>query len=221
MKYPPEFEIYLKPGRFTDSASPAVIDYAKTVTRNEDRDVDKAVALYYAIRDGFQYNPYHLDLRPQSLKASALLSRDYGYCVEKANLLAASARALGIPSRLGFANVKNHIATEKLEKILRTDVLVFHGYAELFLDGRWIKATPAFNRQLCEKLNVDPLEFDGTGDSMFQQYNREGGNFMEYLHDYGHFPDVPYDLFLQELKKHYPHVFEEQRRYEKKINIII
>ena len=26
-----------------------------------------------------------------------------------------------------------------------TDLFVYHGYAELFLDGKWVKATPAFN----------------------------------------------------------------------------
>jgi len=203
------FEKYLKPTKFMDSDHPAVIAFARKVTANIDNKTEMAVALYYAIRDGFKYNPYRMDLRPEGLKASNLLSRDYGYCIEKANLLGACARVIGIPSRLGFANVKNHIGTAKLEKILKTDILVFHGYTELYLNGKWLKVTPAFNKELCEKLNVAPLEFNGNEDSIFQEYNQKGGKFMEYLYDYGNYPDVPYDLLIKELKRHYPHIFKE------------
>jgi transglutaminase-like putative cysteine protease len=125
--------------------------------------------------------------------------------------LAASARAVGVPSRLSFYNVKNHIATERIEKILGTNVLVFHGAAELFLGGRWLKTTPAFNRRLCEKLNVAPLEFDGTSDSIFQQFDESGAVFMDYLHEYGDFADFPYELALSEMRKNYPHIFGSEK----------
>ncbi|MFQ5583212.1 MAG: transglutaminase family protein [Calditrichia bacterium] len=213
-------EKYLEPGFFMDSGHPHVIHYAREITRNIKDKKQKAIALYGAIRDGFQYDPYKLDLRPDAMKASYLLTRDYGYCIEKANLLGACARVVGIPSRLGFAIVKNHIGTAKLEKILKTDLLVFHGYTELYLNGKWLKATPAFNKELCKKLDVAPLEFDGETDSIFQEYDRQGGKFMEYIHDYGTYPDIPYDLFISELKKHYPHVFEKYDRYDEGILII-
>lgn len=201
--------IYLEPAVYIDSNSPGVVSFAREIIGNLSDPVEKAVKLYYAVRDGFNYNPHDVDLSADAMKASSLVKRNYGYCIEKACLLAACARVAGIPSRLAFANVRNHIGTEKLEKVLKTNVLVFHGFTELFLDGKWVKATPAFNRGLCEKLNVEPLEFDGKNDSIFQEYSREGNRFMEYLHDYGNFPDVPRDLFISELKKHYPHLFEK------------
>jgi len=202
-------EEYLRPAKFMNSDHAAVIAYARKITRGIEDKTEIGIALYCAIRDGFKYNPYRMDLRPEGLKASNLLSRDHGYCIEKANLLGACARVVGIPSRLGFANVKNHIGTAKLEKILKTNILVFHGYTELYLNEIWVKVTPAFNKELCEKLNVAPLEFNGKEDSIFQEYDRKGGKFMEYLYDYGNFPDVPYDLLIKELKKHYPHIFEK------------
>ena len=116
--------------------------------------------------------------------------------------------ARGIPARLHFANVRNHIGTEELERILGTDLLVFHGYTELFLEGRWVAATPAFNKELCEHLGVAPLEFDGREDSIFQQFDNAGGQFMEYVHDYGAFATIPYALMIGEWRKHYP-VFRE------------
>lgn len=203
-------EQYLQPAEFVNSDSEDVIAFAKKAIGLSTDPVEQAVKLYYAVRDGFNYNPYDIDLNAEAMKASSLLKRDYGYCVEKACLLAAVARVAGIPSRLGFAKVRNHIATEKLEERLRTNVLVFHGFTELFLDGKWIKATPAFNKSLCVKLKVDSLEFNGKEDSVFQSYSKEGGQFMEYLHDYGTFPDIPRDLFISELKKHYPHIFENR-----------
>ncbi len=199
-------ENYLRPTEFLDSDHTLVREFAERHTAGQADDVNKAVALYYAVRDGFQYDPYVLDLRRPSLKASALLAKSRGYCVEKAVLLAASARAVGIPSRLSFYIVRNHIATDRLAKALERDYLVFHGAAEMYLEDQWIKATPAFNRRLCEFLGVEPIDFDGRSDAIFQQYDRDGNVFMEYLHDYGAFDDMPYEMFLDELEKHYPHL---------------
>lgn len=204
-------EEYLQPTEFLNFDDASVKAFATRNSAGANTEREKAVKLYYAVRDGFQYNPNILDLRREGLKASDLLKRTRGYCVEKAILLAASARAVGIPSRLSFYIVRNHIATEKLEKLLQKNYLVFHGAAELFLDGKWLKTTPAFNKKLCDYLKVEPLEFDGTTDSIFQEYDREGNVFMKYLHEYGTFADLPYELYLEELKKHYPHIFEDKK----------
>ena len=202
---------YLEPTEFLDFDDRDVHEFAR---RNSDKNKtakENAVSLYYAVRDGFTYNPYTLDLRRTGLRASNLVRRKIGYCIEKAILLAACARSVNVPSRLSFYNVKNHIATERIEKILGTNVLVFHGAAELFLDGKWLKTTPAFNKKLCEKLNVAPLEFDGTKDSIFQQFDESGAVFMDYLHEYGDFADFPYELALSEMQRHYPHIFESEK----------
>lgn len=199
---------FLQPTEFLNFDDANVREFAVRNSAGAESDKEKAIKLYYAVRDGFQYNPNILDLRREGLRASDLLKRNRGYCVEKAVLLAATARAVNVPSRLSFYIVRNHIATDKLEKMLRKNYLVFHGAAELFLDGRWLKTTPAFNRQLCKCLRVEPLEFDGSAESIFQEFDKSGNVFMEYLHDYGAFADLPYELYLDELKKHYPHIFE-------------
>ncbi|HEX6126852.1 MAG TPA: transglutaminase family protein [Pyrinomonadaceae bacterium] len=199
-------ENYLKPTEFIDSDHEAVREFAEANIDGCVTETARAMSLYYAVRDGFQYDPYVLDLRRESLRASSLLKKSRGYCIEKALLLAASARAVGIPSRLSFYIVRNHIATERLAKALEKDYLVFHGAAEMYLDGKWVKTTPAFNKKLCDFLGVEPIEFDGTTDAIFQEYDREGNVFMEYLHEYGAFEDMPYQMFLDELEKHYPHL---------------
>lgn len=200
---------YLTPGEFMNSDHPDVIKYARANAGDSTDLQEKAKRLYLAVRDGFRYDAYQLDFSKKAMQASDLLQRDYGYCVEKSNLFAACCRAEGIPARLGFANVRNHLGTEKLEKKLKTDVLVFHGYAEVYLDGKWIKATPVFNKELCDKLGVAALDFDGENDNIFQAHSKTGNLFMEYLHDYGVFADVPYELFMSELRKHYAHLTTE------------
>lgn len=204
-----ELGLFLRSATYIDSDSAAVQAFASAHTTPAGSPTDNAIRLYYAVRDGFRYDPYHLDLRREAMKASSFLARDSGYCGEKACLLAAAARAVGIPSRLGFAIVRNHIGTERLEEYLKTYKLVFHGFTELYLNGKWVKATPAFNKELCDKLGVKPLEFDGENDSIFQEFDRKGGRFMEYLHDYGTFSDLPRELFISEIQLHYPHFFEE------------
>ncbi len=200
-------ERFLKPNYFVDSDHPAIIEFARRYSEGGADPVSNAIRLYYAIRDGFRYNPWNVKADRAAFKASNVLQRDRdegGHCIDKANLLAACVRVLEIPSRLHFANVRNHLGSEAFEEVLGTDLLVFHGYVELYLDGRWVAATPAFNKELCDHLGVDPLEFDGKHDSVFQEYDRRGGLFMEYVHDYGAFPDVPFDLMMSEWRKYYP-----------------
>lgn len=215
-----DLALYLKPTYFIDSHTPEIIAFANENTQGAANDTEKAVKLYYAVRDGFRYDPYHVDLREEAMKASATLKRGSGYCGEKATLLAASARAVGIPSRLSFADVKNHLSTEKLLRMLRSDIFVFHGFTELFLNGKWVKATPAFNKSLCEKFGVAPLEFNGKDDSIFHEFDG-GRKFMEYVHDYGTFSDLPRELFIQSLKKHYPHLFEENDEAHKEMGWVM
>lgn len=200
---------YLAPTHFIDSNNASVIEFAQSRTQNHKSDREKVVDLYYAVRDEILYSPYHLVLDPKQISASLTLARKTGYCVEKSLLLAAAGRVHGIPSRLGFSIVRNHISTEKFRERLRSDKFVFHGYNEFLIEGNWVKCTPAFNKTLCEKFNVPALDFDGVNDSIFQQFTADGKQYMEYLHEYGQFADFPYDLFVSELKIHYPHFFEK------------
>lgn len=193
------------PNRFVDSAHPAVIAFAQTHAAGRAPKA-AAISLYGAVRDGFRYNPYRVFFTPEHFTASGLLARppqEGGHCIDKALLLAAACRAVGIPSRLHFADVRNHIGTSALEAHLGTDRLVFHGYCELHLGGRWVAATPAFNRGLCEKLGVAPLEFDGENDSIFQEYDAAGGRFMEYIEDHGSHADIPFDKMIAAWRTHY------------------
>lgn len=197
---------YLKETVFLDFSNPKFDDFTATI--NSDLpEKELAIALYFLVREAFVYDPYHLDLRLEGLKASNVLTKKRAWCVEKANVLAACARKFSIPSRLGYAIVTNHIGVEKLEKVLRRKEIVFHGFVELFINGKWVKCTPAFDTKICRISGVAPLDWDGVHDSMFQEFENNQA-FMEYLHFYGTFSDVPMELMNSEMKKYYPHLFE-------------
>lgn len=203
---------YLTATYFIDKDHPDIIAFSKQHAKEDQSDLDQAVSLYYAVRDLIRYNPYSIEPVKDSIKASAVLAKKEGYCVAKAVLLAACLRSQGIPCRLGFADVKNHLNTERLKALMQTDLFVWHGFTEIYLDGKWVKATPAFNLTLCEAFNVKPLEFDGTSDSIFHPFDNLGNRHMEYVTDHGSFDDLPWDRALAAMKQAYPKYFETYER---------
>ena len=202
----PDLSPYLAPTYFIDSDSAGIIDYASAICRGIHSETDRAVALFYGVRDDIRYDPYSMEDKREALRASAVLKKKAGYCVPKAVLLTAVLRAAGIPARPGFADVKNHLATQRLKALMKTDLFVYHGYVEIFLGNAWVKATPAFNLTLCRNFNVKPLEFDGIHDSLFHEFDTRGNRHMEYVKDHGTFSDVPYDTLYEAFRRYYPDI---------------
>lgn len=195
---------YLTPGEYVDSAHRGVREFAQRAIAGQAGDVAQARALYYAVRDGIAYEAYLDFSRPESYRASDVLAAGKGFCVGKAALLAACARSVGIPARVGYADVKNHMTSPRLYEYLQSDVFIWHSYAELHLEGAWAKATPAFTAALCAKAGVVALEFDGRSDSLFQPFSTDGRRHMEYLRDRGTFADVPVETIRADFAAFYP-----------------
>jgi transglutaminase-like putative cysteine protease len=173
----------LAPTAQIDSDHPAVADFAQRHAVGETQR-ERAVALYYAVRDGFRYDPYRIDLSPAGMRASHVLQ-------------------IGIPARLGYADVRNHLSTERLRRTMGTDLFVWHGYVEMWIDGRWVKSTPAFNIELCDRFGLLPLDFDGVADSLYHPYDKSGQRHMEYVHDHGSFDDMPLQRIIDDFRRHY------------------
>lgn len=186
-----------------------VADFVAQTTSPQMDDKQRAIALYYGVRDSIRYDPYRVDLRVEHMRASTTLANGYGWCVPKAVLLAACCRSSGIPARLGFGDVRNHISTPRLQEMMQCDIFYWHGYTEILLDGIWRKATPAFNLDLCEKFGILPLEFDGTSDSIFHPFDAKGQRHLEYLHDRGSFDDLPLTEITATFKERYPHLLSK------------
>lgn len=195
---------YLNPTYFIDSDHPDILNHTKRVLEGERDPVKVASRLFYAVRDGIRYNPYSMSGQKEDFQAHRVLQKGEAFCVPKAILLCALARASGVPAALGFADVRNHLTSKRLTESMGSDIFVFHGYTMLYLEGRWLKATPTFNKELCQKAGVKPLEFDGKTDAIFHPFDKEGRRHMEYLRDRGMFADFPYELWLDEMVKAYP-----------------
>jgi transglutaminase-like putative cysteine protease len=199
-----DLDLYLESTWFLDSDSPEVSSFSARTIGDAVSDIDRAVRLYYAIRDGIRYNPYAMSRERADFRASAIAGAESAFCVPKAILLAATGRAAGIPSRLGFADVRNHLASAQLLERMGTDIFAFHGYTEFFLEGKWVKATPAFNVELCTRFGVLPLEFDGRTDSIFHPHDAGGRRHMEYVRDRGAHADFPFEEMIRVFRETYP-----------------
>ena len=189
---------------FLDHDSASVRDFTEDVIAGVSSPAERASLLFAAVRDGVWYDPYSVTGDPEHYRASYVLEAARAYCVPKAVLLTAVLRAAGIPARLGFADVRNHLQTDTLRAVMGgTDLFVYHGYCSVHLNGRWLKATPAFNAELCERFDVPPVDFDGQSDALMHPFTSEGTRHMEYVHDHGSFDDLPLNRILSALDQTY------------------
>lgn len=191
---PSVIEEYLHPGKFIDSAHPGVIAFTEKALQGAGPSaMERAVAIYYAVRDGLRYDPYSMSMGEENFVASNIATASEAFCIPKAILLTACARAAGIPARIGYADVRNHLCSPKLKAAMAgNDLFMYHGYVEMYLAGKWVKSTPAFNRELCEKVGIEALAFNGDEDSMLHPFDKEGRQHMEYVKDHGYFFDHPH-----------------------------
>lgn len=187
-----------------DYDTPVVSDFARENTRGCADGREQSISLYYAVRDSIRYDPYRINLSVEGLRASTTLKVGHGWCISKSILLAACCRFLGIPARLGFVDVHNHLSTERMRETMKTEVFFWHGYASIYLDGVWVKATPAFNIELCHKFRLKPLDFDGINDSIYHPFDLDGNRHMEYVKFLGESPDVPIDEIRETFEREYP-----------------
>jgi transglutaminase-like putative cysteine protease len=201
---------YLTASTYIDSDSAPVIAFAKQASEGASDRRAAALRLYATVRDTIVYDPYVNFADPANYRASGVLASGRTFCIGKSALLAASARAIGVPARVGFADVRNHLTSPRLYEKIKTDIFLWHSYTELYLSGRWVKATPAFDRALCERAGIKPLEFDGETDSLFQPFDPAGRRHMEYLRDRGAFADVPFETIKAEFLKTYPGLMSGQ-----------
>lgn len=199
----------LQPGRYVESDAPEIVSFAKEAAAGATAPVDVAIKLYYAVRDRILYDPYQNYNSPETYSGRVALARGRGFCVSKAALLAACTRSLGIPTRMGFADVRNHLATPRLLEMNGSDIFHWHAYADIWLDGKFVKATPAFNLSMCERFGVMPLEFDGRNDSIFHPYDKDDRRHMEYILDRGTYADVPVEIILATFRESSPRCLVE------------
>jgi len=193
----PDMSLYLQPTYFINADHPDIQNLSHELTRGVSEEGEKAKRLFYFVRDNIFYNPYSPFEEREDYQAHVILQRKEGYCIQKAIVLAALARASGIPARLRLADIRNHLVPPKLAEMMDTDIFYFHGYDELFLGGAWIKVTPTFDSRMCERLGLIPVEFDGRRPALFNSHTKDGRLHVEYVRQRGHFADFPFEEVLK------------------------
>jgi len=197
---------YLRPTPFIDADHHSIHKRSERLVSGIGSQKGQAVALFFFVRDGFPYKIIYEIPGRDYFKASVTLKRGEGFCMPKSILLAALARAAGIPSRLHFADIRNHILPSTTTERLKTDIMAYHTYVELFLDGRWVKATPSFDIGFCQKFGLVPVDFDGEHDALLHHLDKDGRLHIQYVADYGTRADFPIGEVIGALKRTYPHL---------------
>lgn len=198
----------LQPTAFMDYEHDTVRAFvAKTLEGSVGDPVADAVKLYFAVRDGLRYEVYGNDLSREGMRASAIIERGFGFCIQKALVYAAALRSIGIPSRVTYGDVRNHLASPRLRELVGGDLFRFHSLTQVYLNGKWLKATPVFTKTLCRLYQIKPLDFDGHSDAVYHPFDEKGRQHMEFVRWHGEFDDFPYDLVIGGFQEHHPKLF--------------
>ena len=186
---------YLQPTEFFDFDKTSVIQKVLEITKNCETEKEKAIALFYWGRDEIKYNMrLFIPKIKKNFIASNVIQERQGFCVSKSILLSTLARVVGIPARIHLVDLINHKISQKVIDFMRTNVMYVHGYSELYLNGKWVKLTPSFDKETAIRGGFLPMcEFDGENDAVFPPYGHDGERFGEYVGDRGIHADLPLD----------------------------
>jgi transglutaminase-like putative cysteine protease len=191
---------YLKATAAIEAEHPLIKAKAAELTAGATTDRERAVRLFYFVRE-IPYNLFMISMHPDDFRASFILETGKGYCVQKAVLLCALARAAGIPSRLALARIRNHRVPPKIRERLGRNEFPGHGYNQFLLDGRWVTAAATFDAGLCKRVGVPVVEFDGQNDAILPDKAMDGTPYIEYVERYGTFDDLPLDFITERTSK--------------------
>ena len=202
--FPEPTEEYLKPTPYFDYDKPVVAEFAAKSVEGATTDKEKAIKAFYAVRDSVRYDPYRITNLAKAYSASDVLETGAAYGIPKASLLTAVTRAAGIPTAIGLSDVTNHMCSPRRAEAMGGKTLfMHHGYAVMLIDGKWVKAAPAFNIELCDKFDVTPTEFDGVEDALLQEFDKNGHKHMEYVTSHGIWSDVPVQRVFDDFTEFY------------------
>lgn len=189
-------DIYLRPTPTIDCDNKLIEGKAQELVKGQQGVPSRAKCLFYFVRDEIKYNVYVPSDKIEYYRASRILQEGEGFCVQKAVLLAALCRAVGIPARLHMAAIRNHQAPDKVKQLMGGNLFPTHGYDEIYVEDRWIKVAPTFDRRMCEKNRLTTVEFDGLHDALLPAVTQDGKPYIEYVQDRGHYDDLPFDKII-------------------------
>ncbi len=196
-------QAYLQATPDIDCNHSAIIQLSESLTRDCSSASDKAVKLFYYVRDECHYNMYATTGERSAYRSSAIMESGQGWCLQKAVLLASLGRAAGIPSRLILVSIRNHKSPPEAVEFMGTNVFFPHAYNHFFLNGQWVKAAATFDKEICDRIQVPAVEFDGVHDAILPGQDLNGQPYIDYLEEYGYFSDLPWEMIMENSSKLY------------------
>jgi transglutaminase-like putative cysteine protease len=194
-------ELYLRATPTIDADHGNIVETATMVTDGCTSDQERAMKLFYFVRDSIAYNVYMISVFIEDFRASRILEWGKGYCVQKAVLLAALGRAAGIPSRLAFARIRNYRVPAHIMEMAGGNTFHRHGYNQFFLNGRWVSAAATFDQELCKRNGLPTVEFDGKHDAVLPQKDLKGEPYIDYLEKFAPTEDLPFEWIVKWISK--------------------
>ncbi|OLS22386.1 MAG: hypothetical protein HeimC2_29660 [Candidatus Heimdallarchaeota archaeon LC_2] len=200
---------YLRETEFFDVNSKFIQDTIRNLELDGLSDIEVAKKLFYHVRDSIRYSIKPVNLEKITYTASHVLQQERSFCIPKAIALGTLARAAGIPSRIHFVDFINHRLSDDLQKMWGTKVMAAHCYTELYLDNKWVKATPALDKAICDRHNFKTVEFDGYTDALLHKVDRSGNPHAEYIKDRGTQSDMSLRLVAEVFNEVYGGINED------------
>jgi len=162
-------EDFLKETEYCDFSHSKIKSVSQKITENLKDDREKAVAIFYWVRDEIYYR---VGLWNQ--KASKTLEEKKGTCTNSANLFIALCRSVGIPAGYYVLRVKGQqyfgpIVPKLLKKTISKESV--HIHAGVYLNNKWVKCDPSDDFEISQKTShLNPqsklIEWDGKKDAV-------------------------------------------------------
>jgi hypothetical protein len=190
------------PTRFMDCDHPSIIARVRKLEVTDLPPAQRAVRLFEFVRDRITYE-FKAKLDAKDYIASTVLARGFGFCVQKAVLLCALARAAGVPAALAMTDVRDRSLPKKITDGMGTDILHHHGLAGFHLGGRWLTVDASLSPDVVHRKRYRPVEFDGRRDALLQRTTRTGRPHCEYIACHGLFEDLPFEEMMGAFREKY------------------
>lgn len=155
------FDEYLRETPSCDIRNPNLQRITSNIIGPADSPGEAAVRIFYFVRDEIKHGWV-----PAVQRASMTLERKIGDCWPKSILQVAMLRAARIPARFRWIEYHKQLFLGLVPTAVYdtlSDPFPFHVLAEVYLDGRWVKADATFDRYLSP---ARTRAWDGRSDSI-------------------------------------------------------
>lgn len=201
IRFPPVAEC-LAATPFVESAHPEVARTAVSVAGAELDLSARARSLFQFVRDEVRYE-FMAKLEPEQYRASSVLSMRAGFCVQKAVLLAALARAAQIPCVIVLSDLRDRTLPKDIVEAMGTDVMHDHGLNAFHLGGAWRLADASLSPDIVQRKRYRPVNFDGATHALLAPTTLDGMPHAEYLTFHGAFADLPFERLIADFRAAY------------------